>query len=79
MDGWIKKTIYAFFMIIAPSILIYRGRVVWEDVVGIAPGAREKARSGVKCGRLTVLKEEEAVFEGWEEDDMFYLIEPVVG
>ncbi len=59
-------------------IFIYRGRVVWKDVVGIAPGAREKARLGVKCGRLTVLKEEDAVFEGWEERDMFYLIQPVV-
>ena len=60
-------------------IFIYRGRVVWEDVVGIAPGSADKAYLGFKGSQLTVLSEKDAFFKGWKEHDRLYLIEPTAG
>ena len=56
-------------------IFVYEGRVVHTDVVSIAPGFHDRKRLVVKGGSLTVLRENEAVFEGRKIDNNLYSIE----
>lgn len=58
-------------------IFAYKGRVVHKDVVSISPGNINKARLVFDGGPLTVLKENEAVFEGRKIDDTLYKIKVV--
>ncbi len=58
-------------------IFIYQGKVVYEDVVSIAPGSNDKVSLGFKGDSLTVLREEDAFFEGWKIRNKFYRIKLV--
>lgn len=53
-------------------IFAYKGKVVHEDVVSIAPGFYDNARLVFHGGSLIVLSQDEAVFEGTKIHDTLY-------
>ncbi|MCI9184845.1 MAG: hypothetical protein HFG61_08240 [Lachnospiraceae bacterium] len=58
-------------------VFVYQGKVVYKDLVSIMPGQHSRVSLEFAGSYLTVLKEEEAWFEGRKISDTLYWIKPV--